>query len=285
MVSIHILTVRDVQLDNNWHSHSTDLSLWNCLHTEYWTCGPYKCSCVSHAETWSYIGNGNHLYYIQTPMYLLTICSQENKLVRQIFRPNKRRTHQDERLLHNAALNNLYFSPNTVKMIKKIRMRWIWKMEQAMHTKFWLENTEGTDYMRNLGRGEDIKLDFREKCPWRSEQRSSRFHYIFHVTCIMSYQTGRTPPQGNWWWRTNGFEHRSCQGKCPNDWPNWLLTSSIPQSMWSTDVFQIAHWLPDAWVDQGMNMCHRQKMSAAHNQRSWLQLQIPQHGTSPWKEI
>jgi len=48
----------------------------------------------------------------------------ENRLLRRIFGPKRDEVTGEWRKLHNEELNNLYFSPNIVRVIKSRRMRW-----------------------------------------------------------------------------------------------------------------------------------------------------------------
>ena len=48
----------------------------------------------------------------------------ENRALRRIFGPNRDVVRGECRKLHNEELNDLYCSPNTVRVIKSIRMRW-----------------------------------------------------------------------------------------------------------------------------------------------------------------
>jgi len=47
----------------------------------------------------------------------------ENKVLRRIFGP--RREEVTGRRMHNEELNDLYCSPNIVRVIKSRRMRWV----------------------------------------------------------------------------------------------------------------------------------------------------------------
>jgi hypothetical protein len=48
----------------------------------------------------------------------------ENRVLRRIFRPKRDEVTGDWRKLHNEELNNLYSSPNIVRVIKSRRMGW-----------------------------------------------------------------------------------------------------------------------------------------------------------------
>jgi len=48
----------------------------------------------------------------------------ENMVVRRIFGPRRDEVTGEWRRLHNEELNSLYSSPNIVRVIKSIRMRW-----------------------------------------------------------------------------------------------------------------------------------------------------------------
>jgi len=49
----------------------------------------------------------------------------ENGVVRGIFVPKRDEETGEWRKLHNEQLNDLYCSPNIVRVIKSIRMRWV----------------------------------------------------------------------------------------------------------------------------------------------------------------
>jgi len=48
----------------------------------------------------------------------------ENMVLRRIFGPRRVEVRGEWRGLHNEELNDLYCSPNIVRVIKSIRMRW-----------------------------------------------------------------------------------------------------------------------------------------------------------------
>jgi hypothetical protein len=48
----------------------------------------------------------------------------ENKVPRIIFGPKRDEVTGEWRRLHNEELNDLYFSPNIIRVIKSRRMRW-----------------------------------------------------------------------------------------------------------------------------------------------------------------
>jgi hypothetical protein len=48
----------------------------------------------------------------------------ENRVLRRIFGPKRDEVTGDWRKLHNEELHKLYCSPNVIKIIKSMRMRW-----------------------------------------------------------------------------------------------------------------------------------------------------------------
>ena len=49
----------------------------------------------------------------------------ENRALRRTFGPKRDEVTWECRKLHNAQLNDLYCSPNIVRVIKSSRMRWV----------------------------------------------------------------------------------------------------------------------------------------------------------------
>jgi hypothetical protein len=48
----------------------------------------------------------------------------ENRVPRRIFGPKRDEVTGEWRKLHNEALHILYFSPNIIRQIESMRMRW-----------------------------------------------------------------------------------------------------------------------------------------------------------------
>ena len=48
----------------------------------------------------------------------------ENRMLRRIFGPKRDDVTREWRKLHNEKLNDLYVSPNIVRVIKSRRMKW-----------------------------------------------------------------------------------------------------------------------------------------------------------------
>jgi hypothetical protein len=80
--------------------------------------------------------------------------------------------HREWRKLHNEQLNNLYSSPNIVRMIKSIRMRWAGHVARMGERKVIYSVVVGTpEGKRPLGRPmfkweDNIKLDIQKVGLW-----------------------------------------------------------------------------------------------------------------------
>jgi len=92
----------------------------------------------------------------------------ENRVLRRIFGPKRDEITGEWRKLHNGELNNLYCSPNIVRVIKSRRMRWaghVARMGEGRGVyRILVRKTEGK---RPLGRTrcrweDNIKMDLQE---------------------------------------------------------------------------------------------------------------------------
>ena len=52
----------------------------------------------------------------------------EKRVLRRIFGPKREQVTGEWRKPHNEELNDLYPSPNIVRVIKSSRMRWVWQV-------------------------------------------------------------------------------------------------------------------------------------------------------------
>jgi hypothetical protein len=59
----------------------------------------------------------------------------ENRVLRRIFGPRTDEVTGDWKKLHNEELHNLRSSPNIIRMIKSIRMRWAWHVARMGQTR------------------------------------------------------------------------------------------------------------------------------------------------------
>jgi hypothetical protein len=59
-----------------------------------------------------------------TGLLLYRLRMFENRVLRRIFGPKRDGVTGEWRRLHNEELNNLYSSPNIIRVIKSRRMRW-----------------------------------------------------------------------------------------------------------------------------------------------------------------
>jgi hypothetical protein len=94
--------------------------------------------------------------------------ASENRVLRRIFGPKRDGVREEWRRLHNEELNDLYSSPNIIRVIKSRRMRWagqVARMEEGRGAyRILVGRPEGR---RPLGRPrrrwkDNIKMDLQE---------------------------------------------------------------------------------------------------------------------------
>jgi hypothetical protein len=79
----------------------------------------------------------------------------ENRVPKRIFGPKRGEARGEWRRLHNVELNDLYSSPNIIRVIKSRRMRWaghvarMWKSE--VYTGFWWGDLRVGDHLGDPG--------------------------------------------------------------------------------------------------------------------------------------
>jgi hypothetical protein len=79
----------------------------------------------------------------------------ENRVLRRIFGLKRDGVTGEWRRLHNEELNDLYSSPNIIRVIKSRRMRWAGHVahmgKRAVHTGFWWGDLREGDQLGDPG--------------------------------------------------------------------------------------------------------------------------------------
>ena len=79
----------------------------------------------------------------------------ENRVLRRIFGHKRNGVTGEWRKLHNVELNDLYCSPNIVRVIKSRRMGWAWHVahmgREEAYTGFWWGNLREREHLGDPG--------------------------------------------------------------------------------------------------------------------------------------
>jgi hypothetical protein len=94
-------------------------------------------------------------------------------VLRRIFGPKWDEATGEWRRLHNEELNDLYSSPNIIRVMKLRRMRWAGHVarigKREVHAGFWLGDLREGDHLGNPGVGGRIILKWTlKKLDWRA---------------------------------------------------------------------------------------------------------------------
>jgi hypothetical protein len=79
----------------------------------------------------------------------------ENRVLRRIFGPKRDEATGDWRRLHHEELNDLYSSPNIIRVIKSRRMKWAGHVvrmgKKEVHAGFWWRDLREGDHLEDPG--------------------------------------------------------------------------------------------------------------------------------------
>jgi hypothetical protein len=111
------------------------------------------------------------LYACETWLLILrdesSLRVSENRVLRRIFGPKRDEVTGEYRKLHKKELNDLYYSPNSIWVIKSRRVRWPGHVTLGgrgeVHTGFWWGNLRERAHWRPRCRYEDnINMDLQK---------------------------------------------------------------------------------------------------------------------------
>jgi hypothetical protein len=79
----------------------------------------------------------------------------ENRVLRRVFGPKRNEATREWTRLHNEELDDLYSSPNIIRVIKSRRMRWVGHVarmgKKEVHTGFWWGDLIEGDHLEDPG--------------------------------------------------------------------------------------------------------------------------------------
>ena len=110
----------------------------------------------------------------------------ENRVLRRIFGPRRDEVAGEWRRLHNEELNDLYSSPNIVRMIKSRRMRWAGHVARM--------GVERGVYRVLVGKPEGRRPLGRPKRRWADNIRMD----LQEVGCVYRDWIGLAQDRGRW---------------------------------------------------------------------------------------